>query len=207
MIALFAVRSLMSPNTSYLKKCLIVIGVIVMMSGVFMLQQSGFGLQTFLSITYLGNTSRSRGGSEQQMSEQKMTAEKCTKCISALTWNIGAVNNNPFEYWLTNEDSNSNSNSNYNRIMTSVSNLIESPGDFDAPVNTLFTDQMFEELAELMVAADWTGVNKTRALWQSDYRNRKIISQFITDKELNSKGLITIPDRITNTINTVDATT
>jgi hypothetical protein len=27
-----------------------------------------------------------------------------SKQIKALTWNIAAINNNPFEYWITNDD-------------------------------------------------------------------------------------------------------
>ena len=39
-----------------------------------------------------------------------------------MTWNIAAINNNPFEYWITNDDES------YNDIMKSVSEYIEKPG-------------------------------------------------------------------------------
>ena len=39
------------------------------------------------------------------------------------TWNIAAVNNNPFEYWLTHPDAD------YEKLMTDVQNFVENPGD------------------------------------------------------------------------------
>ena len=44
------------------------------------------------------------------------------KIVKAVTWNIAAINNNPFEYWITNDDES------YNKIMKSVSEYIENPG-------------------------------------------------------------------------------
>jgi hypothetical protein len=47
MIALFAIRSLMSPTTSHLSKALVVVSVAIMMSAAFVLQRSRLGVQTF----------------------------------------------------------------------------------------------------------------------------------------------------------------
>ena len=44
------------------------------------------------------------------------------KIIKAVTWNIAAINNNPFEYCIKNDDES------YNQIMKSVSAYIENPG-------------------------------------------------------------------------------
>ena len=51
----------------------------------------------------------------------------------ALTWNMAAINNNPFEYWITAEDPS------YNRLMKDVSNFIQSPGSSDVAVSSVFT--------------------------------------------------------------------
>ena len=194
MIALFAIRSLLSPTMSHLNKTFIVVGLVAMMSGLFLLQQSGFGLQSAFSSTTLGVTT-SLGGREKR---KEVVVQRGQKLIKAVTWNIAAVNNNPFEYWITNEDLN------YNKIMSAVSGYIDSPGDFDVPVNEIFTDEMFEELAESMTAVNITGVSETRILWKSEYRKRKTISQFLKDGILGKKRLISMPDRVTNTINTLD---
>jgi hypothetical protein len=50
-----------------------------------------------------------------------------------MTWNIAAINNNPFEYWITNKDPN------YNKIMDDVSVFIDNPGDSDVPVKVCNT--------------------------------------------------------------------
>jgi hypothetical protein len=43
--------------------------------------------------------------------------------LSALTWNLAAINNNPFEYWITHDDAA------YNALMEGVSAFIDDPGD------------------------------------------------------------------------------
>ena len=119
------------------------------------------------------------------------------KRIKAVTWNIAAINNNPFEYWITNKDEG------YNKIMSQVSAYIDSPGVNDVLVKEIFTDKMFAELEESMTQAGWSGIVETRKQWETDYSNRKVISQFIKDSLLGKKRLASMPDRVTNTISTV----
>ena len=38
------------------------------------------------------------------------------------TWNIAAINNNPFEYWITHDDAD------YNALMEGVQSFIDEPG-------------------------------------------------------------------------------
>jgi hypothetical protein len=118
------------------------------------------------------------------------------KRITAVTWNVAAINNNPFEYWITNDDPS------YNELMKSVSTFIETPGTNDISVKEVFTDKMFNELATQMQNIGWTGIEETRKLWESDYKDRKIISGFIKDGKLGKKRLASMPDRVTNTIHT-----
>jgi len=115
------------------------------------------------------------------------------KSLSIATWNIAAINNNPFEYWITYDE-----NPKYSEIMEHIEKFIEYPGEKDIPVNQVFTDDMFSELKARMTEAGWQDVS---SFWESDFKNRKIISEFMKDDLLGSKRLASMPDRITNTIN------
>lgn len=133
---------------------------------------------------------------ESSTMQSVLPQSKKMKHVRAITWNLAAINNNPFEYWITNEDPN------YNRIMSDVSKFIDSPGVSDVSVKSIFTEKMFAELEASMTAANWTGVAETRKVWDADYKERKIISEFIKDVELGKKRLTSMPDRVTNSIST-----
>ena len=113
--------------------------------------------------------------------------------MSVTTWNIAAINNNPFEYWITYKE-----NPEYEKLMINIENFLENPGDKDIPVEQVFTEQMFSELDKRMVGVGWKSV---RSYWEEDFKNRKIVSGFLKDPLLGSKRLASMPDRITNTIN------
>jgi len=120
------------------------------------------------------------------------------KLVRAVTWNVAAINNNPFEYWITNDDPK------YNQLMQNVSAFIQNPGVLDVEVQSIFTDEMFEQLALQMTKVGWKGVNETRQHWQADFSKRKIISGFVKDALLGKKRLASMPDRVTNTIHVSD---
>jgi hypothetical protein len=135
---------------------------------------------------------------EEEASYSSASIVPGEKKIRALTWNIAAINNNPFEYWITNEDPT------YNRIMQNVSKFMESPGEFDVQVKDILSEDIINALMSEMTAIGWEGISETKAMWDSDYKNRKIISEFIQDGTLGKKRLASMPDRVTNTINTAD---
>lgn len=116
--------------------------------------------------------------------------------LSVATWNVAAINNNPFEYWITHEDAA------YNKLMADVQSFIDAPGARDVAVSTVFTPAMWAELKALMVAQGWPGIDDVAARWEAEYAPRKIVSGFMKDKTLGDKRLASMPDRITNTINT-----
>jgi len=118
--------------------------------------------------------------------------------LRAVTWNVAAINNNPFEYWITHSDAN------YNKLMRGVQTFIDAPGDKDITVEKVFTPQMYAELAATMRKAGWTGVDTVDAMWNNDFSKRNIISGFVKDGKLGKKRLASMPDRITNTINSAD---
>ena len=121
------------------------------------------------------------------------------KQTKALTWNMAAINNNPFEYWITTDDVE------YNNLMKAVSDFIQTPSvDKDVPVSNVITEDMFKKLTEKMTSIGWTGIEEVKTRWDNEYKNRTIISGFIKDPLLGKKRLASMPDRVTNTIMTVD---
>lgn len=91
--------------------------------------------------------------------------------LAVTSWNIAAINNNPFEYWITYKE-----NPEYERLMVKVEEFLEKPGDNDVPVKNVFTEDMFTKLDSRMTAVGWTSV---RSYWESDFRDRKIVSGFM----------------------------
>ena len=87
--------------------------------------------------------------------------------------------------------------------MSDVESFLESPGDRDIRVSDVFADDMFTKLEKRMLGCGWPSI---RSHWDGDFRNRKIISEFMKDSLLGSKRLASMPDRITNTINIAGST-
>jgi len=117
--------------------------------------------------------------------------------LTVATWNISAINNNPFEYYMTHDDNL------YSTLMEEYEAFVEQPGDRDVQVCDVLSDALFEELAAHMEKEGWN-VAPVRDRWNNEYRERKIITGFMKDKELGGKRLISMPDRVTNTIRLAD---
>ena len=100
-------------------------------------------------------------------------------CVS--TWNIAAVNNNPFEYWVTYPDAA------YNDFMRRVEQIIASQDEL--VVNQIFTESMFSELIDELKALDFGGLEPLRLLWRQDLSCRSAITGFLKDKALGEKRL------------------
>ena len=132
---------------------------------------------------------------------QCMGAMASAPSVRATTWNVAAVNNNPFEYWITHPDAE------YAALMGAVEAFIDAPAERDLPVREVLTSEMVARLVEAMRARGWVGVEETAAAWDADFSQRRIISGFLKDKTLGSKRLASMPDRVTNTIGLADGTT
>jgi len=120
--------------------------------------------------------------------------------VTALTWNVSAVNNNPFEYWLAYEDPK------YESLMMGVECFLEDPGEDDIEVAEVFTETMFQELLRSMVEESMESLDEVEAMWRGGDMGlckRRIVSEVIKDRLLGAKRLISMPDRMTNTINVV----
>ena len=118
--------------------------------------------------------------------------------LRVATWNIAAINNNPFEYWITHDDKA------YNKLMSDVQAFVSEPGDRDRDVRVeeVFSDQMWDSLSKKMKDVGWAGVDEVDKMWKDDFRSRKIVGDFLTDATLGKKRLASMPDRVTNTIRT-----
>lgn len=91
--------------------------------------------------------------------------------LQIASWNIAAINNNPFEYWITYDE-----NENYEKIMSDIEAFLEQPGEKDVPVSEVFTEEMFSELEKRMSGVGWESV---RSYYESDFMKRKIVSGFM----------------------------
>ena len=129
--------------------------------------------------------------------------------LRVATWNIAAINNNPFEYWTTLD-----ANPGYARFMDGVQAFVAHPraGD-DVPLAEVLTPAMFAELEARMLALSaslgagdgdtgWGAgaVRNAARAWRDDLSQRRIVSQFLKDGSLGKKRLASMPDRVTNTL-------
>jgi hypothetical protein len=73
--------------------------------------------------------------------------------LKVATWNMAAINNNPFEYWLTISD-----DPKYNELMSRVEALVKTPGAKNVPVSDIFTEDMFKRLLKEM-RGRWAGLD------------------------------------------------
>ena len=108
-------------------------------------------------------------------------------------WNIAAINKNPFEYWVTNPDPS------YDLLLSGVQGFIDDPV-CDFPIRAIFTDKMFSELQTELIVLGFSGVDRLESQWKNDYSQRMAVGQFLKDKQIGLKRLVSMPDRITNTI-------
>ena len=59
---------------------------------------------------------------------------------------------------------------------------------------------MFLELRDKLEAAGFEGLDVVQSKWDEDYKHRGIISGVLKDPALGAKRLMSMPDRVTNTI-------
>ncbi|KAH8056666.1 hypothetical protein JL721_9949 [Aureococcus anophagefferens] len=64
---------------------------------------------------------------------------------------------------------------------------------------------MFAELRARLEATGFEGLDAAE-IWEADYKHRKIVSGFLKDAALGAKRLVSMPDRVTNTISAGRAT-
>ena len=150
-----------------------------------------FALMGFSSSKPLSSTS----------SSSKLKASE-SNVLKLLTWNIAAINNNPFEYWLTLKDEPM-----YDEMMNGVEKFVLEPiPRKDQLVSDVITQEMFDKLAEKMTSIGFQNVDTVREMYTNDWSKRRAITQFLRDPVIGKKRLVSMPDRVTNTITTTKGT-
>jgi len=121
--------------------------------------------------------------------------------LRLVNWNIAAINRNPWEYYIK-----CDSDPRYDELMSGIETFIDTPGDNDVAVHVVFTDAMAAELFSRMAGMDTfaSSMEYVKQEWETNYRERKIVSGFMKDRGLGDKRLISMADRTTNCIDTVD---
>jgi len=162
-----------------------------------------------LGLVFLGSAAVLRSRQPMTATEKaaalQTRAESSSPKLKIATWNVAAINNNPFEYWITIAEGSKYKQS-YDGLMVEVENFLENPEANDVRVDQVFTKGMFEQLmGRVKKETDWPAADlqKVRKYWQTDYSQRKIVTEFLKDATLGSKRLASMPDRVTNTVGVV----
>ena len=116
--------------------------------------------------------------------------------LSTLSWNLAAINQNPFEYHI------GQASNNHTLLMEKVARFVQVM-PHDLPLSDIFSPTMFQELIHKMKDSqhyDTRQIQVVISMWKTDYSKRLSISQFLKDIDLGKKRLISYPDRMTNTI-------
>jgi hypothetical protein len=106
--------------------------------------------------------------------------------LSVATWNIAAINNNPFEYWITYKE-----NPAYEDLMIQVEKFLDAPGDKDVKINQVFTEDMFTKLDSRLTGVGWKSV---RSYWEEDFQDRRIVSGFMKVGVCMDGWILDFPD-------------
>jgi len=118
--------------------------------------------------------------------------------LSLLSWNLAAINNNPFEYHV------GNTTKEHDQLMFRVAKIIRTPPPhINLPLSDLISPAMLHQLFTHMLRSPHYNdqhVKVVEDMWKKDYSHRKAISSFLKDVELGKKRLTSYPDRMTNTI-------
>ena len=113
--------------------------------------------------------------------------------VRAVSWNIAAINANPFEYWITYVDPT------YNDLMYSVEKFVTNPKN-DTQIMNVFTNDMFYQLKGILEKQGINGLVELEGIWRRDFSKRMAIKEFLKDASIGDKRLASMPDRVTNTI-------
>ena len=120
--------------------------------------------------------------------------------LSAVSWNMAAINNNPFEYHMgqTTED--------YDRFMVDVATFVTAtPTHQDLVLSDLLSPGMVAQLMTEMNASPHYNrkeIEVVQSLWAQKFSKLQGIAGFLKDPSWGRKRLISFPDRVTNTIPT-----
>ena len=145
------------------------------------------------------------------------SARVVPRAIRACTWNVAAINNNPFEYYAsssssttTGDDGAASTTSAYDAFTRAVEAQLAREGAGDA-MRDVMTDSMITAVCERArlgrpKECTETTVSSARAHYENRTRSYAV-SDFLRDAEIGAKRLCSMPDRVTNTASTATGTT
>ena len=113
-----------------------------------------------------------------QIMQPENTIENCAVCTNENTvdvcvssWNIAAINNNPFEFWISYSDST------YDDMMQAVETFISDQQN-DLTIQELFSNDMFLELKYEFEELDVHGLPALEEIWKLDFSQRFCFKEF-----------------------------
>ena len=89
--------------------------------------------------------------------------------LRVATWNVAAINNNPFEYFVEHDDPA------YFELLRRVEELIDAPGEKDVTLGTLIDEEIFADLCRELEMAKLAHVDAARGLWKRELRDRRFV--------------------------------
>ena len=116
--------------------------------------------------------------------------------LKVASWNIAAPNNNPFEFWVA------HNSAEYNDLMLAIQKFIDHPGPVEPRICSIFTPQMYGELRAELASNGACALDRLDEVWTNELMGRFAISEFLKDRSLGEKRLISMPDRMTSSIET-----
>ncbi len=134
-----------------------------------------------------------------------MPASKTTIRVSS--WNVAAINDNPFEYYVT-IDSSANGNTNvkqknYERTMEEIDEKLINADRHAIKVKDIVSREMLlDARREILKTLDWTESECDLAIefFTQHFAERKILSDFLLDADIGAKRLCSMPDRLTTKV-------
>ena len=134
-----------------------------------------------------------------------MPASKTTIRVSS--WNVAAINDNPFEYYVT-IDSSANGNTNvkqknYERTMEQIDEKLINADRHAIKVKDIVSREMLlDAKREILKTLDWTESECDLAIefFTQHFAERKILSDFLLDADIGAKRLCSMPDRLTTKV-------
>ena len=89
--------------------------------------------------------------------------------------------------------------------MAAVQSSFDCPHEMDVELQDIFSHTMYGDLRKMLhrhkAESDLKSLDH---LWHSDFKHRKVISEFLKDESIGSKRLISMPERVTSCVETLD---
>lgn len=107
---------------------------------------------------------------------------------TVVSWNVAAINTNPWEYYVDGEPT---------EVLVKFQEWV---GSSNKKISQVLLPAMVEELFEKMEACGTAEVEAAKRVWELVWKERSAVGGFLADADLGAKRLVSMPDRLTNTL-------